>query len=243
MRIRRFNSAGIDFFRHEIEAMAEEARRPPPTGLLEDDRFTEVLPALGDVTAEILATRMEAALRLNQILGDPPPDGVFADTGLWAWLTLFFFDSVCPQDESGGRKRGALARYIPEGTDYRRYYRHLLAGPYRILRAHRDDPDRAMALLCAPPWKPGDIVEQLASRQELITNPVLMEVATRLYYDSATKSAKRGAGAKSGGAARRLAAVVDQFDVTWDLFSMPADALLKKLPKEFDRFRKSAASA
>lgn len=243
MQIRRFNSAGIDVFRHEIKAMTQDSLRPPPAGLLEDDRFTELIPEFGDATSENLATRMAAAQRLNDIFGDPPPDGVFADTGLWAWLTLFFFDSVCPQDESGGRKVGALARYIPEGTDYRRYYRHLLAGPYRILRAHRDDPDRAMALLCAPPWKPGDIVEQLASRQELITNPVLMQVATRLYYDPSTKLAKRGAGAKSGGAARRLAAIVDQFDVTWDLFSMPADALLKKLPKEFDRFRKSAVSS
>ena len=75
------------------------------------------------------------------------------------------------------RKPGALARHIPEPGNFQRYYRHLLAGPYRIYRAHRDDPQRALALLCQPLDSPGDVVEQLASRQELVTNRGIMELA------------------------------------------------------------------
>jgi hypothetical protein len=90
--------------------------------------------------------------------------------------------------------------------------------------------------LCPSLSTPGDVVEQLVARQELITNPVVVQVATSLYYDPATGTAKRGAGGKTGGSARRLASVLDQFDVTWDLFAMPWKDLMAKLPKEFSRF-------
>ena len=65
----------------------------------------------------------------------------------------------------------------------------------------------------------------------------MMRVATELYYDRATGSPKRGASSKNRGSARRLAEVTDQFDVTWDLFAVPWQSLLAKLPAEFDRFR------
>ena len=190
-----------------------------------------------ELVEERLSTRRaEAARRLNEILGDPPPLDIFGDVGLWAWLTLFYIDSVMPVDQKGARPVKALARYIPDGADYRRYYRHPLAGPYRVYRAHRDDSDRAAILLCPSLSTPGDVVEQLVARQELITNPVVVQVATSLYYDPVSGTAKKGAGDKAGESARRLASVPDQFDVTWDLFAMPWKDLMTKLPKEFPRF-------
>src|SRR5262249_11852361 len=155
------------------------------------------------------------------------------DTGLWAWLALFYFEQLCPKTAHGQRKPGELARWIPEVTNYQRYYRHLLAGPYRIYRAHRDNPQRAMALLCNPLDRPGDIVEQLASRQEIVTNRAIVESATRLYMDAATARPRRGAGGKGAGSARRLADVLNQFDITWDFYAMDSVNLLSLLPKEF----------
>ena len=55
-------------------------------------------------------------------------------------------------------------------------YQHLLVAP--IASIARDDPQRALALLCQPVDSLGDMVEQLASRQELVTNRGLMELAT-----------------------------------------------------------------
>jgi hypothetical protein len=109
-----------------------------------------------------------------------------------------------------------------------------------IVRAHRSNPDRAIAMLCNPLWKPGEIAEQLASRKELVTNRGVAELATRLYYDPAKGSFKRGAGSDIRGAARRLAALLNQLDLTFYLYGMTADELLGLLPKEFDRFRSAA---
>lgn len=243
MKLRRFNDNGLAEFREKLLAMKTDPTLEPPWHLLDDARFTAPAAIGSDVERTALTTRMEAAVAMNALLGDRPPPGTDRNTGLWSWLALFHFDSICPPDEMGRRKVGAAHRYILEGANHKTYYRHLLLGPYLILRAHRDEPERAIVLLCQPPGAPGDIVEQLASRQEIVTNPVMMRVATELYYDPATGSPRRGASSKNRGSARRLAEVTDQFDVTWDLFAVPWHSLLAKLPAEFNRFRPQAKSA
>lgn len=127
-------------------------------------------------------------------------------------------------------------------ANFQRYYCDLLAGPWRIYRTHRDDPARALAVLCQPLHTPGDLVEQLASRQELVTNRAFLAAKTTLYVDPQTRLPKRGGGGKSRGTARRLAEVCNQFDVTWDVYATEAPELLERLPKEFGRFLRSCQS-
>jgi hypothetical protein len=243
MKLRKFNGSGLVEFREQLLTLKSDPMREPPWHLLDDARFTTPAAVEVDIERQAFKTRMETAVAMNRLLGDRPPPGIDRDTGLWSWLSLFHFDSVCPIDEGGRRKVGAAHRYILEEANHKTYYRHLLLGPYLIFRAHREEPERAIVLLCQPPDAPGDIVEQLASRQEIVTNPVMMRVATELYYDRATGAPKRGASSKTRGSARRLAEVADQFDVTWDLFAIPWNSLLAKLPVEFDRFRPLAKSA
>lgn len=243
MQLRRFNPNGLIEFREQLRTLKSEPTRDPPSHLLDDPRFTEAIEGGGEMQPNLFRTRMEAATAINDLLGDPPPPGVFVDSGLWTWLALFHFDSICPPDEDGGRKVGAMHRYVLESTNHKTYYRHLLLGPYRILRAHRDEPNRAMVLLCQPPHRPGDLVEQLASRLEIVTNPVMMRVATELYFDREAAFPKKGASNKRHGSARRLVQVASQFDVTWDLFAVPWRSLLDRLPAEFDRFRPKPESS
>ena len=117
------------------------------------------------------------------------------------------------------------------------------AGPYRIYRAHRLNPDNALILLGGPFGSHGEVVEQFASRLEIVTNRGLIESVTTLYWDTKGKKLRRGAGGKDAGSARRLADVLLQFDVTWDLYSLSADGLLGLLPREFDRFRPAPTTA
>jgi hypothetical protein len=237
MKLRRFNSDGISGFATYRARLALESNLPPPLQMLEDPAFTEAIPAEIDVPKRNFATRLEAGRFLNELLehaGIALPE---RDRGLWTWLTLFYFDEVCPADGNGNRDPQDEARLMPLLDNHQRFYRHLLLGPFLIVRAHRDNPERALAMLCNPLWKPGEIVEQLASRKELVTNRGVIELATRLYYDAAQKSFKRGAGSSVKGAARRLAALLNQLDLTFYLYGMSADELLALLPKEFDRFR------
>jgi hypothetical protein len=90
-----------------------------------------------------------------------------------------------------------------------------------------------MAVLCQRPGRPGDLVEQLASRQQVVTNPMLMQIATDWFVDSATGQQRRNANSKGPGGPRRFIDVLNQFDLTWDLSLIPADEFRARLPPEF----------
>jgi hypothetical protein len=237
MKLHRFNDEGITRFQQFLDGLSADPTLPVPGDLLADPRCAVTVPPGPEVDARQFGSRMEAARYLDDLLSGVSGCDVQRDAGLWAWLALFYFDQVCPQDGNGHRKPGEPARYIPAVSNYQKYYRHLLAGPYRVFRAHRSDPNRALVLLCGPLHKPGEIVEQIVARQEIITNPHAVELATTIYFDPVTGSFKRGAAGKGRGSARRLADILNQFDVTWDLYWMAPGAILAKLPREFDRFR------
>ena len=94
-----------------------------------------------------------------------------------------------------------------------------------------------MAVLATPVDRPGDVVEQLTSRQDMVRSREIMTAATKLYFDRDTGKLKRGAASKENGSARRLADILLQLDLNWDIMEMPADDLIALLPPEFDRFR------
>jgi hypothetical protein len=135
---------------------------------------------------------------------------------------------------------GADWRHIPQFGNYRAFYRHLLAGPFTLYRAHARAIANARALLVQPLHKPGEFVEQLASRPELATSPAIVGAATLLYLDPKKGALKRGAGGSGAGSPRRFAAVVAQFDVTYDLFTLTPEQLAAILPPEFDKFKNAS---
>ena len=242
MKLHRFNRDGVAAFAAYRGRLTLEPTLLPPLELLEDPALTDSLSADVEVPARSFADRLEVGRFLNELLERAKVVLPERDKGLWSWLTLFYFDEVCPANGRGERNPlNDEARLVPRLDNYQRFYRHLLLGPYLIVRAHRDQPERAIAMLCNPLWQPGEIAEQLASRKELVTNRGVVEAATRLYYDPTTRSFRRGAGTKVRGAPRRLADLFNQLDLTYYLYGMTAEELLALLPKEFDRFRRQNA--
>lgn len=236
MKLRRLNEEGLRQFGDYLDTLKGAPNSAPPIALLTDGATSEEAAKV-EVERQTFHSRFEAGGWLYSVLEQTRLRDTARDKGLWSWLSLLNFDSVCPRDGNGNRKPGERARHIPDAANFQRYYRHLLAGPWRIYRTHRDDPDRARVVLCQALHTPGDLVEQLASRQELVTNQAFMAAATQLYVDAATKQPKRGAGGKTRGTARRLADFCNQIDITWDLYAMDPSELLVKLPREFQRFR------
>jgi hypothetical protein len=235
--VRRLKQAGIERFEAFLDSLKTPTPLPRPVEALDYDDTSEPLEVAVEIEPKTFGSRLEAARYLDSKLSDSGLKNIEHDRMLWAWLSLFYFDELCPAYANGQRKPGETARWIPQPQNYLRYYRHLLAGPYRIFRAHRDCPQRAMALLGGPLDRPGEIVEQFASRQEIVTNQAVIQSTTDLYWDQANNKPKRGAGGKGAGSARRLADVLLQFDVTWDLYAMKASSFLELLPKEFAKFR------
>lgn len=240
MKLRRFNLDGVAAFANYRARLTLEPTLQAPVEMLEDPALSDVISDYVEVATRSFANRLEAGRFLDELITAAGINLPERDRGLWTWLTLLFFDEVCPADGNGRRDPQDEARLLPLLDNHQRFYRHLLLGPFLVVRAHRDQPERALAFLKQPLWKPGDIVEQLASRKELVTNRAVAEAATRLYFNSTTGAFKRGHSSKIRGGPRRLASLLNQLDLTWYLYGMTADEVLNLLPKEFDRFRSAA---
>ncbi len=237
MRLSRLTEEGISAFREFLVSQASEEPQVWSNIPLENPIYsTPVLPRTNFEGREF-KTRFALAQHVYEKLAPLEIEGIDRDAALWAWIAWRYFGELCPEKERRFHP-GDEARWIPAVTNFRRYYRHLVAGPFQVYRANRDNPKRALAVLAGPPDKPGDLVEQLASRQELITNKCVLQVATQLYIDPSTQSPRKGSGGRGPGSPRRLANVLNQFDVTYDLYAMDASALAAMLPSEFNKFKK-----
>jgi len=237
MKLRRLNEKGLEAFADFIDRLTIDPTLMPPTEILEDSDKTDVYKPSVEVERRRFFSRFEAAAYLHAMFIEAGISDSDLDRGVWAWLSLYWFDELRPPPGKKARRwPGEQARWIPTLSDYRKHYRHLLAGPWRAYRFHSGNIERARVLLCGPLYAPGEVSEQILSRQELVTNRGIVEVATRLYYDSVLKRLKRGSAGKGPGSARRYADVMNQFDVTWDLYAMGSDDIATLLPREFDRF-------
>jgi hypothetical protein len=241
--LRRLNSAGIARFEQYHATLYAGGEADPPIDALSSPGYSEALEVEIEVESRDFSSRLDWARYIDEKLDGKGLRNVERDVGLWAWLSLFYVKRLLPSKKNGRKSFGEAAMWVPQIRDYRKYYRHLLAGPYRIYRAHRANPENALILLGGPFGSHGEVVEQFASRLEIVTNRGLIEGVTTLYWDTKTMKLKRGAGGKDAGSARRLADVLLQFDVTWDLYALPADRLLGLLPKEFSKFKPPAQMA
>lgn len=234
--LRRFTPQGIEVVAHLLD-MIKAGKSVDLEELIESPQFTEQISLNKAVEMKTFSNRMECARYMYELIEGhssqiPYPE---TDRGLWTWLAVLFREQLW---KSGTDKIGAIERWIPN-NHYLKYYRHLLAGPYFIYKTHEDNPDRALIALYTKVSAPGDIVESLQSRKDVVRFPSVMEAVTKLYYDPITRSNKRGSASKTNGACRRFIAIKEQFDLTFDFYGMTSDQILELLPAEFDRFRNS----
>src|SRR5262245_26105513 len=130
MRARRHTALGLERSHQWLDQLAASREGEVPAELLTGSELTEPAIAGLDVEPIAFATRYEWAEYIDARLSACNAYEVERDTGLWSWLTLFYFDLVCPKDGNGLRTVGQRARYIPSGRNYRTYYRHLLESPW-----------------------------------------------------------------------------------------------------------------
>jgi hypothetical protein len=240
MLLRALNPAGIERFRAYLGALRDGGQAEPPWSLLDDPSGTEELSFETTVSAARFATRWRAAEYLWTLLAPLDPREIEGSRGLWAWLALYFFDQVAPRRPDGTRRPGQDYRHVPDfGFRYR--YRHLLFGPFAVYRRHRA---HAILLLAGPLHTEPSVYQEVTSRQDLIASRGVIEALNALYLDRPRGVAKRGAhaGEDRPGTLRRFVRVLQQLDLTYDIYGMSGEAILALLPPEFDEWRGGARS-
>ncbi len=235
--VRVLSKEGIERFRAYLADVRAGSRSDPPREILNDESCSAKLPDHVEVESRVFKKRLDAARYLHDVLQPLGHSTVDQNVGLWSWLSLYYFDQVCPVISRGIRLPGQDYRHILD-LDYRRFYRHLLAGPYTVFQLHGG---KAPILLCNTLPRISKFYEQLSARQGFITNKGVIEAANLLYYDLASGKPRRGASSakRLPGTLLRFIDVVQQLDLTYDLYGMNGEEILALLPSEFNAWKRS----
>ncbi len=239
MLARRLTTEGTEQFEAFLVSLKSDPTLDAPMELLTGSKSSSAIDAEVEAEARELHSRLEVAEYLNRILRIDATN-LRTDGGFWTWLALCWFETLCPS-QNGRWQPGNSSRWIADLENPRKACQHILAGPYQVFRAHRDEPTRALALLCGLPQQLGVLVTLIASRPSLVTCKAVVGAATRLYYDSSKGRNRTGLTGKGPGSPRRFADILSQLDLTWDLHSLTTEELLALLPPEFDDFHRKSS--
>jgi hypothetical protein len=235
--LRVFNETGIDAFQQYLANLRKNPATAPPEYLLTDPETSYDIDTTISIERYPFNNRLELARYLDDILSPLAIDDPETDRKLWSWLSLFFFDQVCPIEKTGLRKPGRDYRHILE-PGYPYGHRHLLAGAYLVYTVYGLGDKLSRLLLWTPLHVESQSHHQLAVRQTLITNRGVLEAAHLMYFNESGNRPKRGVlgNKKTPGTLLRFIDVVQQLDMTYDLYSMSGREILKLLPPEFNRW-------
>lgn len=235
VELHRLNDQGMARMGEFLDSLTGDSPQQCPRSILTDGRTSESLPVKVLVEEDrVFPRRYEAAEYLYNLLSSSALREPERDRGLWAWLALLWFDQLCPPDKTGQRKPGERARWIPEIANPRRYYRHFLLGPYLVYRVHARCPDLVEPILLSPlDTAQSEAYQWTVESPSLLASEAVMGAIKRLYFDEKTRRLRRGSQSKGPGSIRRLTAVLNQLERTFDLHSLSVERLLQLLPREF----------
>ncbi|MDZ7645593.1 MAG: hypothetical protein U5K76_16030 [Woeseiaceae bacterium] len=110
---------------------------------------------------------------------------------------------------------------------------------------YRRHGDLARLLLTGPVNTESAVYHEIASRQDLIANPGVLDAASQLYFDPSRNAPKVGAHTTKPqpGTVRRFVRVLQQLDMTYDIYGLAGEQILELLPGEFDAWRPGARQA
>lgn len=234
VKLRALNQRGIDEFRGYIQSLKQGLSVSCPDLNAESYSF-EYHPALEIDENKVFQTRTEMGKYLAESFSQAEikREDILDSLGLWTWLAYIWFNQIT----EGGNRLRETARYVCS-RDYRDYYRHSVAFAYSVYSLHGEENSRLF--LDTKLYILSDFVEQIASREYIISSPNLVKAIRTLYWDSSGNGIKRGATDRHRqGNIRRFIKIIDQIDLTYDIYVTP-EKIINLLPKEFDVWRSSS---
>jgi len=236
MELGKLTDKGIEQLRQYLHLLTQGSAAEPPLWLLTEPELSKSLRNGVQIEQRSFASRLELARYLDQALENIPerPDTIANEIGLWSWLSLFYFDQICPVNEKGRREPGRDYRHIPE-PGYPNGHRHLIMGAYLVYTVYGWTDELSKLLLSTALSVESSFHHQITVRQNFITNRGIMEALHILYYDDVQNKPRRGPimNRNAPGSLYRFIDVIQQLDLTYDLYSMSGAELVGLLPAEF----------
>lgn len=232
--VRCLTAKGIEEFARYLDQLRRDGSLSPPIEVLVDPSYS-VPCTLGNVLVEQrgFANRKEFAEYINHRFLEA---GVVVDAeeyGMWEWLSLFYFDAVCPIGSNGTRKPGVDGRHLLEDPDARRRHRHLLRGPYMLWRRYNGSPNGELDLLLSYKLPVhGIAATHLGERPRLMASQGVLAAASLLYADPKSGMPKQGYSEEENGL-RAYCKFLNNLPECFDLAGLSTDTVMALLPESF----------
>jgi len=225
-----------------LDSIKQGSTEEPPYHLLDNENCTPIEFSCGDILVNRhvnISTRMDIGRYLSDLIPTSEDlSKILDDRGVGSFLGILYFDKICKRNEDGIWDVKAKDRYIPNLNLRTRFYRHLIQSPLSVYKLHGE---MGRLYLCQPVFKHPDTMEQIASREELILNPNIIQLADKLYWDEENNSVKNNVVSYDpipDGALRRFVgpgSFTEQYGEVYDFWRMDAEDILQLLPRpEFD---------
>ncbi len=233
IEVRSFNQKGIAAVKEFLESLRDGRKQQNPIELLDDRSLTKF--AYDDVCIESrgFASRREAADYFHEKFGTIPSIDLRNDAGLWTWLSLFYFDQICPEIDGQRKVRNDYTYiFMPDQSLY--FYRHLL---FVAWYAKDVSPTHNRLFLDTTVHQLDKFTQDIFKRLYLTRIDCIFEVLDRLYWDRKTNRPRKGVNSPgkitAGDLTHRFPTRIRQLEKTYDLLSLTADQLLHLLGDEF----------
>jgi len=233
MQIRKLNTEGIRAFRQFLSSARSNPNEEVPYSILTDPQLSDPMPYNIKIDPTAFTHRREAAVYLHKLLAPIPQEVVVRDAGLWTWLSIFFFDSICPLSQGVRLIRNDYS-YIFEPLNPRHFYRHLLFCAWNVIRLA---PAHNRLFLQGRLSVLDKVTSEVMKRLYLLRIPCIFEVLERIYWDPQNGRARPGittSVVRAGDLTRRFPTRIRQLEKTYDLAVLTADQLIELLGTEFE---------
>jgi len=233
--IRVFSDLGIGKFRQYIMDLKNNIQTVRPD-LNVEPYSTEFQPLVEIDENRIFQTKLEVGEYIKNQMDNAEISrkGILENRNLWTWFAYIWFNQLCPKKNANLIPR-ETAKYI-YSSDYRDYYRHLIAAPFSIYSLY--ERNNSLLFLYNKPYEHNDFIEQIAARQKIISHENLIVVLHRLYWHESSNRPKRGVQSRQQpGNFRRFVKIIDQFELTYNIFTMSPDEIMNLLPDEFSQWK------
>jgi len=230
MKLRKLNDEGIRIFKDFLEDQKNSSlKKDIPSCILEDVNTSEGIDEDFNVDEnKRFGTRYEMGEYLVDLLGDinSIPRTFIGNKGVWNWLTLLWFDQLCPL-RNGKAKMQDSANFVLS-NEFGRRQRHAIFGTWNLVSRYGL---KSRFMISKPAHERGHINEVICGTQGLIEQQAVIELAYELYSTSDSFKASVTS-RKVGGNIERYVQWVGQVGLTIDLVTITKDKLKERLPKK-----------
>ena len=229
--LRRLTAAGIAEARAFLAHLREhpDGDRTPPDDLLFGERCSRPFEAGAGIMLEprTFGTRRDAGAYLSPLLV-PVRRQILDDAGVWSWLGMFYFaDIVRVRDGRIHLSRDEEFLFLEDTWSTQLRPRHWLWSSWRLYGQYGEG---VAVLLNAGITTRSLLSDTVLANRRIFNSVGIVPLLMHLYTDG--KRPRRNYTASTGGL-QHLMRVLPQLELTYDVYGMRPEALLRVLPDDF----------